>query len=63
MLLTQIFLVLFGLAGAVVSMRQANIAQLSADSADRSVSLAQKSERDARLLGEKQLTQSHEQFA
>jgi hypothetical protein len=59
---TQIALVIFGVLGTGVSLWQANIAQQSADNSQRSVLLAQRSERDGRLMNEKQLIESRAQF-
>lgn len=55
MLWTQIGLVFVALIGGGFTYWQVQIAQQSADTADRSVLLAQKSERDARLVAEKSL--------
>lgn len=54
---TQIFLVGFGIIGAGVGIWQAEVAQESADTAQSSVLLAQKGERDAGLMNEKTLSQ------
>jgi hypothetical protein len=59
---TQIGLVIFGVLGTGISVWQARVAQEAADSSDRSVLLAQKSERDARLVAENQLAESKRQF-
>jgi hypothetical protein len=55
---TQIALVAFGILGAVVGLWEAGIAQQSADNSQKSVLLAQKSERDSRLMSEKILAQN-----
>jgi 3-oxoacyl-[acyl-carrier protein] reductase len=59
---TQITLVFFGLLGAGVGIWQARIAQQSADSSQKSVLLAQKTERETRLMSEKQLAENQAQF-
>jgi len=61
-LLTQIGLVFFGLLGAGIGIWQANSARYSVEIADRSVLLAQKTERDSRVISEKQLTEAAKQF-
>jgi hypothetical protein len=52
--LTQIGLVAFGLIGAGVGLWQANISQQSADTSDKAVLLAQKTDRENRKSGEEQ---------
>jgi hypothetical protein len=59
---TQIGLAVFGLLGLCVSGWQARTAQQSADTADKSILLAQKTGRDSRKAAEDQARQSIEQF-
>jgi hypothetical protein len=57
---TQIGLVVFGILGTGISAWQATTAQESADTSERSVLLAQKSERDTQRIATKQLNQAKE---
>jgi hypothetical protein len=59
---TQVGLAVFGLFGIGVSLWQAKTAQESADTSDKAIILAQKSEREARLMSEKQLAENQAQF-
>jgi hypothetical protein len=59
---TQIGLLFFGLIGAGIGGWQANISQQSADTSDKSVLLAQKSERESRRASEDQARQSAKAF-
>jgi hypothetical protein len=58
MLWTQIGLVAFGLLGTGTGLWQARISQISSDTSDKAVLLAQKSERDSRKSGEDQARQT-----
>ncbi len=59
-LITQVGLLLLGLIGAGVSLWQSRIAQESADTSDKAVLLAQKSERDGNRVSERQIRQSED---
>jgi hypothetical protein len=59
---TQIGLVVFGLIGAGIGLWQANISQQSADTSDKSVLLAQKSERSSAKASSLALKQARDNF-
>lgn len=58
MLKTQIALAFFFCLGAVIGTWQANTAQQAADISEKSIMMAQKNEREARLMSERQFLQS-----
>lgn len=59
---TQIGLVVFGLIGAGIGLWQASVSQQSADTSDKSVLLAQKTERDSAKASATALKQTRDDF-